>query len=206
MIRYIRQIAQQFGVTSGEGPYYAQFEALILGLATEKQVAILIDEYDKPIIENLRSAYNQIEVVLSESHLRRLLYALSKGDLPQFFNILEVFFANIDYDLQLDYEKYDQTIFYLIFLLLGVQVTAEAKTNQGRIDAVIELATDIYLFEFKLNRSAAEALAQIKAGEYYQKYRLKHKTITLVGANFDSGKRKITDWQREVDQTSSASS
>lgn len=90
--------------------------------------------------------------------------------------------------------------------MLGIQVTAEAKTNPGRIDAVIELATDSYLFEFKLNRTAAEALAQIKAGEYYQKYRLKNKALTLVGTNFDSGKRKITDWQSEVNQTNSASS
>ncbi|MFN8490988.1 MAG: AAA family ATPase [Caldilineaceae bacterium] len=149
----------------------------------------------------LLSAYDEIEVALSEGHLRRLLYALEQQNLPEFFSVLEVFFASIDYDLHLDYEKYYQTIFYLIFVLLGVRINAGVKTNQGRIDAVIELAKHIFLFEFKLNGNAAEALQQIKAHAYAQKYQSKGKPLTLIGANFDSTKRKITEWQSEPDAT-----
>ncbi len=155
-------------------------------------------EVKHAFLSYLLSAYDEIEVALSESHLRRLLYALEAQNLPEFFAVLEIFFANIDYDLHLDYEKYYQTIFYLIFVLLGVRISAEVKTSQGRIDAVIELAKHIFLFEFKLNGSADEALQQIKTHAYAQKYQGKGKPLTLIGANFDSAKRKITDWKAEA--------
>ena len=153
-------------------------------------------EVKNAFLTYLLSAYNEMETALSESHLRRLLYALDANDLPEFFTTLETFFANIPYDLQLDYEKYYQTIFYLIFLLIGVRIEAEVKTNQGRIDAVVVLRHHIYLFEFKLNQSAAAALQQIKEHAYYQKYRQRGKPITLIGANFDSSKRQVVEWQQ----------
>ena len=109
--------------------------------------------------------------------------------------MLDVFFAHIPYDLHVDREKYYQTIFYLIFLLIGLRIEAEVKTNQGRIDAVVELKDRIFLFEFKLDSDAETALQQIKSNEYHQKYQLKGKPMILVGVNFDSEKRKVTEWK-----------
>ena len=137
---------------------------------------------------------------LSDSHLRRLIRALRANDLPRFFETLNIFFANIDYSLHLKNEKYYQTIFYMIFLLLGLNISAEMKTNKGRIDAVIELQDDIYIFEFKLDGAASTALQQTKDKEYAEKYRSRDKAITLVGANFDFDQRKITEWTHEEKQ------
>ena len=142
----------------------------------------------------LLSEFSEMERSFSGSYLRQLVRALRDTDLAQFFETLDVFFANIDYELYLKNERYYQTIFYLIFLMIGVQIDAEVNTNRGRIDAVVELSEHIFIFEFKLDRSAKEALQQIKEREYYQKYRLKGKSITLVGANFDSTLRKVSEW------------
>lgn len=157
-------------------------------------------EVKNAFLTYLLSAYDELDVVLSESHLRRLLYALDKQDLFEFFAVLTVFFANIDYTLYIQQEKYYQTIFYLIFTLIGLRVAAEVNTNQGRIDAVIELTGHIFLFEFKLNGNAEDALQQIKNHNYAQKYRHHGKPMTLVGANFDSTKRQVTEWKSESDQ------
>lgn len=119
-------------------------------------------------------------------------------DLEQFFMILDVFFANIDYQLHLKYEKYYQTIVYQIFLLLGLRVEAEVETNRGRIDAVVELKNAVFIFEFKLDGSADEALRQIITRDYDQKYRLKGKPVSLVGVNFDSQQRGVSEWRSEV--------
>jgi hypothetical protein len=62
---------------------------------------------------------------------------------------------------------------------------------------VVELDERIFLFEFKLDDSAATAVQQIKDTAYYQKYQLKGKKLTLVGANFDSNQRKISEWKTE---------
>lgn len=53
--RYLAINAQRHGVTLQDGPHYAQFGDLILTLAAEKPVVILIDEYDKPLIDNLQN-------------------------------------------------------------------------------------------------------------------------------------------------------
>ncbi len=145
----------------------------------------------------LLSAFSALEPAFSEDYLWQLIDALKANQLAQFFTVLDAFFANIDYDLHIKQEKYYQTIFYLIFLLLGLRISAEVKTNQGRIDAVVELDERILLFEFKLDDSAATALQQIKDTAYYQKYQLKGKKLTLVGANFDSSQRKISEWKTE---------
>jgi PD-(D/E)XK nuclease superfamily/Predicted AAA-ATPase len=137
---------------------------------------------------------------LSESYLWKMIDALQVNNLPQFFTVLDVLFANIPYSIQLAQEKYYQSIFVLIFKLIGLRVEAEAQTNAGRIDAVIEVDKHIYLFEFKFDKSAAEALQQIKDHAYAQKYRLLDKPITLVGANFASTERKISEWQAEPDK------
>lgn len=154
-------------------------------------------EVKNSFLSRLLSAYDEIEVALSESHVRRLLYALDSHDLPQFFEVLSVFFANVDYALYLDNEKYYQIIFYLIFKLMGLRAEAEVHTNQGRIDPVVELDHHIYLFEFKLNKSADEALQQIKDHDYARKYRFAGKPLTLIGANFDTTKRKVSECKQE---------
>lgn len=51
--RHLAQIAQQYGVTLVEAPFDIQLEDLILKLAATRQVVILIDEYDKPILDNI---------------------------------------------------------------------------------------------------------------------------------------------------------
>ncbi|MEM7127891.1 MAG: ATP-binding protein [Chloroflexota bacterium] len=141
--------------------------------------------------------YSYAKRGLSDATIGQLVDALKMQELDRFFKILTVFFANIPYDLQLNYEKYYQTIFYLIFMMMGFRIDAEVETNDGRIDAVIELATRIYLFEFKLNKSAEEAMAQIKQHRYYQKYQLRGKPIICIGANFDTKTRTVDDWDKK---------
>lgn len=154
-------------------------------------------EVKNSFLTYLLRAYDSVDFTMSESHLRRLLFSLEKQDLPQFFNVLAVFFANVDYSLYIDHEKYYQTIFYLIFKLIGLRIDAEVHTNAGRIDCVIDLAERTFLFEFKLNKSAAEALQQIKDHDYARKYRLAGKPITLIGANFDTQTRTVIEWLAE---------
>lgn len=153
-------------------------------------------EVENAFLVYLLDAFTNTEQGLSWSHLGRLIATLNENNLDDFFKILRVLFANIDYDLQLNHEKYYQTIFYLIFSLIGLRIDAEVKTNDGRIDAVAELADHIYIFEFKLDRSADDAIAQIQEHQYYEKYRLRGKPITCVGANFNTQTRIVDEWEK----------
>jgi hypothetical protein len=152
-------------------------------------------EVENAFLIHLLDAFSNFQQGLSITHLWRLIEALQTHDLKEFFKLLKVFFANIDYDLHLPNEKYYQTIFYLIFMLMGIKIQAETKTNDGRIDAVVEVADQIYIFEFKLNKTAQEAVDQIVDKAYAQKYGMRGKAITQVGVNFDSTTGQVSEWR-----------
>ena len=126
--------------------------------------------------------------------LIKLFDTLEENNMDEFMNTLKVYYANIDYDIQKKDEECYQLIFYLLFSNLNFRINTEVKTNRGRMDAVIETPDRIFIFEFKLDKTAQVAMDQIKDREYYQKYLLAGKELILVGANFDSKKANIGDW------------
>ena len=63
-------------------------------------------------------------------------------------------------------ESFYHAIIYLIFNTLGIQMNAEVAARDGRIDATVETATHIYIFEFKKDRNAQAAIKQIKDNKY----------------------------------------
>jgi len=151
-------------------------------------------EVNNAFTERLIKTFSVLEPGMAEGYIVKLIDCLQSNDLDEFFEILRIFFANIPYDIQLKQEKYYQTVFYLIFSLLGLRVQTEVTTNRGRIDAVVELHKTIYVFEFKLFGTREEALAQIKEKEYYEKYLNSGKEIILIGVAFDPEERNIGDY------------
>ena len=120
--------------------------------------------------------------------------ALARHDVGTFFDELQPLFANIPYDLtDRQTEQTWQMLLYMIMRFLDFRVIAEERTNRGRIDLTVEFNGEIFILELKINRTAAEALAQIKEKGYAEKYRIPGKRVTLIGLNFSSAKRTIDD-------------
>ena len=155
-------------------------------------------EVESAFSRRLLSAYAELPGVQAASSLSRLIKAIREGDLGEFLGTMRVFLAGIPYDIQIEHEKYYQSVFYLIFSLLGHQVEAESRTADGRIDAVVQTGSGIFVFEFKLYDSKAEALAQIKEKEYHVKYLNAGKPVHLIGVEFDRERRNIGDWLVET--------
>ena len=80
-------------------------------------------------------------------------------------------------------------------MLMGLKIQAEVRTNDGRIDAVVETDDHIYIFEFKLDKDVQQALDQIEDKAYAQKYGLRGKAITQIGVSFDSQAGQVREWQ-----------
>jgi Predicted AAA-ATPase/PD-(D/E)XK nuclease superfamily len=85
-------------------------------------------------------------------------------------------------------------LIHLTFKYLGVFMDSEVHSSQGRADAVVQTSTDVYIFEFKFNKSAQEAIDQIHKKNYAAKYKASGKMITGIGVNFDSEIKQINDW------------
>lgn len=129
-----------------------------------------------------------------DNALLNIAHALTDNHLVIVMNNLKRIFVNLDYDIQLSRENNYQSIFYLIFQLLGFYIKTEYKTALGRIDALVETKSNIYVFEFKLDKSAKEALDQIKGKDYALRFADRGKPVYLIGANFNSEKRNIDDY------------
>ena len=147
---------------------------------------------------SLSVEFSNLDELDHASLLSQMVEALRHDDVNDMLDALSCFFANIPANITVKREKYYQTLFYAVFVLIGARTFAECWTNRGRVDAVVETPCGIYVFEFKLNGTAEEALAQIKEKGYHEKYLRNGKKVTLVGAAFDGELRNLSDRQIEV--------
>ena len=105
------------------------------------------------------------------------------------------FLASVPYDIISGSENYYQTAIYLIFTMLGFDCRSEVRIAAGRIDTLVETKSLVYCFEFKLDKSAEEALAQIDSKEYLLPWAGSGKRLFKVDVDFDHGKRNIGEWK-----------
>ena len=110
---------------------------------------------------------------------------------------MQAYLASISNRLPNKNEKDFQTVFYLIFNLLGAYILVEEDSAIGRADAVLHMPDTVYVIELKYDKSADEALRQIDDKGYLIPYSADGKRLVKVGINYDSQKRTIGDWKIE---------
>ena len=152
------------------------------------------EEVRSSFSRSLLEQYFQSAGSVSQSLNTRLLTALHKGDIEGVMNALKTFLASVPYDIIEKRENYYQTAIHLIFSMLGFNCRSEVRIAAGRIDTLVEIRDYIYCFEFKLNGTAKEALAQIDTREYLLPWTRSGKTLFKIGVNFDHEKRNIGNW------------
>ena len=121
---------------------------------------------------------------------------IEAGDVDAFMTRLQSLIASMNYELfdKNLKEKYFQTIFYLVFSLVGAVVRSEVHTSSGSIDAVVETKTNIYLFEFKMDHMPDDALRQIEDKRYADRYGSDRRPVTRIGASFSSTTHQLESW------------
>ena len=152
-------------------------------------------EVRKGFIENLLPTYVHRARENNTFYVVSFIRDLRKGDIESCLERTRSFFASIPHDLENKTEKHYQTIFYLLFRLMGQYVDAEVKSAIGRADVVVRLADAVYVFEFKYDGTPDEALAQIDSKQYAIPYQADGRRIVKIGVNFDSATRTIGEWK-----------
>ena len=69
------------------------------------------------------------------------------------------------------------------------------NTSDGRIDAVVQTDTHVYILEFKLDESAEAAIQQIQNKGCGEKYQSLEKEIVGLGINFSSTTKSVESWK-----------
>lgn len=152
-------------------------------------------EVRKGFIESLLPAYVHLPGQNNTFYVVSFIRDLLKGNIESCLERTRSFFASIPYDLENNQEKHYQTIFYLLFRLMGQYVDAEVKSAIGRADVVVKLKDAIYVFEFKVDGTPEEALEQINSKQYAIPYQADSRPVIKVGVNFNSATRTIGDWK-----------
>ncbi len=153
------------------------------------------EEVRVSFIKGLAPYYTSKSATENNSYIQRTLRAIRNHDLDTAMKLLRSFFSSIPYNAEKQDEDHYKTIFYLIFTLASeYSVRTEQCSAAGRCDALIETEDTIYVFEFKLDGTAEEALKQIDDKGYAIQYEAGDKKIVKVGVNFENDKRTIERW------------
>lgn len=132
------------------------------------------------------------------------LILLEEGETTEFRDSLTAFLSSIAYDSHDSVktpeatEKYFQYTFYLLLRLIGesnCRLINEKRQAIGRVDCIIELKDYVYIFEFKLDGSADEALRQIEEKNYAKPYLADKRKIVCIGVNFSSETMTVEEWK-----------
>ena len=129
-----------------------------------------------------------------------VFYALKRGDLERFRKLLTGFLADIPYTMrrketERERERYFHYTFYLLMRMVSCYtVYTEKQQSEGRVDCIIEVPDYIYIFEFKLDGTAAEALAQIEEKGYARPYASDPRPLYRIGVSFSSETGTVSDW------------
>jgi hypothetical protein len=168
--------------------YDALFNEYILGFPNE--------EVRYGFINELLPVYMPKKNIRGEFYAANFVRDLFAGNVDGFMTRLKAFFAGIPYKLNNKKEKHYQTVFYLLFKLMGQFVDVEQRSAKGRADAVVTTADSIFVFEFKLteNATAEEALKQIDDKNYLIPFTAGNKKLVKVGVEFSREERGINRW------------
>jgi hypothetical protein len=136
----------------------------------------------------------------SDFDVRLFVRDLAAQDIDAFITRLKALFSSVPHGEDAGHEHYYQSIFYIIFTLMGQFVTAEEHTYKGRSDAVVQTKDAIFVFEFKLSSGEGDAvvqsaLDQIEQTGYAERYTASPKKLYKIGVQFDPEKRNITGWK-----------
>ena len=139
----------------------------------------------------------------ADSCIRLFVKALKRGDLEQFRQSLTSFLASIPYSMrrkenERERERYFHYTFYLILRLMSAYIVyTEKQMSQGRADCIVETDNFVYIFEFKLDGTADEALQQIEDKGYALPYASDTRTLYNIGCSFSSETGTIEEWKSE---------
>ena len=137
----------------------------------------------------------------SGSWARDIVGALKVGDLEQLRKLLTSFLADIPYSMrrketERERERYFHYTFYLLMRMVSCYtVYTEKQQSEGRVDCIVETPNYIYIFEFKLDGTVAEALQQIEEKGYARPYEADARQLFKIGTVFSSETGTISQFK-----------
>lgn len=151
--------------------------------------------------------YNILPIATSVDSTKTGLYVenfvkdLRDCNVDSFMTRLQSILSSVPYNVYGDKktvtEQTFQTGVFLVFTLMGQFTQAEVHSAKGGADCMVWTKNTIYVFEFKLNGTAEEALKQIDEKGYLIPYKADSRKLVKIGVGFEKAAPIIKDWIAE---------
>ncbi len=159
------------------------------------------EEVQDGFVEALFPFYvNRKKDTESASIVTECVESLEERRVGRFMDILKSLLAGVPYGERKEdniHENRFRDVMYIICRLMGMSVQCELHTVEGRIDMTVETDRYIYVMEFKIDKSPADALAQIEEKHYADRYLSDPREVVKVGVNFSNELRNISGWETD---------
>lgn len=152
------------------------------------------EEVRDGFIRYLMPFYTSVSNIDTGLNVQNFVLDLRAGNIDAFMKRLKSLFSNTPYELVRDLENHYQNVMFIVSQLCGIYTRAEYHTSEGRIDMTMETSDYVYIWEFKFEKSAQEALDQIEANHYADPFKSSGKKIVCVGVNFSHEIRGIDEY------------
>lgn len=167
--------------------YDKEFQMYRLGFPNE--------EVERGFTRFLIPYYTPLKSNQGQLYIANFVKDARAGQAERFMQRLEALFASGDYQIVGDEELYFQNVVYVVFKMMGFYTEVERQTADGRMDMIVKTEDYIYIIEFKLDKSADEALQQIEDKQYAKPFANDSRIKYKIGVNFSSKTRRIDDWR-----------
>ena len=148
------------------------------------------------LLRSLVPSYVQTSTLVVNNTARKMAQLIVNDDVDSALSLLQKFLQTVPYCDNASSEGHYQQVMFIVFSLLSNYIAdVEVRTPSGRVDMVMRTDKALYLFELKMNKSAAAAMKQIDLKDYPARFAMCGLPIVKVGINFDDERRTICDWQ-----------
>lgn len=150
-------------------------------------------------LNSLAPSYLHVEDKPAPFNIDILDDAVEEGDTEGMKKWFTALFALLPYptgaDTEAITEQNFQNVIFMALTMMGKYARTEVHSAKGRADCILETDDYVYVFEFKRDVSAAEALKQIEEQGYAAPYSTDKRKLFKIGVNFSSTERNITEWE-----------
>ena len=150
-------------------------------------------------LNSLAPSYLHVEDKPAPFNIDILDDAVEDGDTEGMKKWFTALFALLPYptgaDTEAITEQNFQNVIFMALTMMGKYARTEVHSAKGRADCILEADDYVYVFEFKRDVSAAEALKQIEEQGYAAPYSTDKRKLFKIGVNFSSTERNITEWE-----------
>ena len=134
--------------------------------------------------------------------INNLRIALKNCNIDKVLSIIKAAIADLPTVVKKNMcENYYESVTHLMFRMTGMRVVSELQSVAGRSDVVVATKDSVFIFELKMDKGrpfeevAEDALSQIDANGYCDRFAVSGKKMLKVGVVFSSEGKGMVGWK-----------